>query len=285
MARRSAKWIGFPHPDKAYDYAGPALKKAWARLHKGDCEPFADAAEIRKLIKAHPGLEPSGSIEHAAARLQDAWRAYHRGEFGDAIEAGVALGPLGYNVANKAANIYATYLEPDKERKLALFLETAGRAEELQQRAGMLANAWYLHAQALGRYGQGVSVTKALAEGLGGKVKASLDKTLGMQPKHAEAHVALAAYHCVVVKQLGTLVGKLTYGASKEEGLSHFETALTLHPTSAIARIEFANCLAMLFGKARIEEATRLYREAAKSKPADAMERLDVELAKAEIAA
>ena len=55
---------------------------------------------------------------------------------------GVALGHLGTNPANKAANIYATYLEEDKERQLALFLETVHRGQTLQQSAPGLANAW-----------------------------------------------------------------------------------------------------------------------------------------------
>ena len=36
------KWTRFPHPDKSFAYAGAALKKNWARLHAGDCEPFPD---------------------------------------------------------------------------------------------------------------------------------------------------------------------------------------------------------------------------------------------------
>lgn len=285
MARKPAKWASFPHADKAYDYAGAALKKHWARLHKGDCEPFPDAAALKKLLKAHPDLESAAGADKAATALQDAWRAYHRGDFGAAIEGGLALGPVGYNVANKAANIYATYLEKDKDRRLQLLSEAARRAEELQEIAGALPNAWYFHAQALGRYGQGLSVAKALAEGLGGKVRASLEKTLALEPKHADAHIALGAYNAVVVKQLGALVGNLTYGASKENGLEHFETGMKLNPGSAIGRIEMANGLVMLFGKTRLDDATRLYQEAAGHEPADAMERLDVELAKSEIEA
>ena len=40
----------------------------------------------------------------------------------------------------------------------------------------------------------------------------------------------------------------------------------------------------MLFGKSRMAEAEALYQEAAQCEPCDAMERLDVELAKAEVA-
>ena len=72
-------------------------------------------------------------------------------------------------------------------------------------------------------------------------------------------------------------------GAKKNLGVEHFETALKLNPDSAIARIEFANGLAMMFGSSRIKDAERYYREAANCKPADAMEWLDVESAKSEL--
>jgi tetratricopeptide (TPR) repeat protein len=75
----------------------------------------------------------------------------------------------------------------------------------------------------------------------------------------------------------------MTYGAKKESALEHYQKAVKLHPESAIARIEYANGLILLFGKARLDEATKLYEQAAACKPMDAMERLDVELARSEL--
>jgi tetratricopeptide (TPR) repeat protein len=254
-------WRKFPHADKAFVYAGAALKKNWERLHCGDCEPFpADAA------------------------VQEAWRFYHQGEFGKACEAGLAAGVDGYNAANKAAMIYATYLEDDDQRKLDLFQSISARCEELQQMQPKNANAWYFHAYALGRYSQGISVLNALTQGLGGRIKAALDAALKLEPKHAEAHIALGAYHAEVVDKVGALIGKLTYGASKELAVKHFESALKLVPDSAIARIEYANAMVMLFGEGKMDQAVKLYEKAAAATPVDAMERLDVELAKAELA-
>ena len=79
------------------------------------------------------------------------------------------------------------------------------------------------------------------------------------------------------------MLGGLTYGASKEEAVRHYRRALELHPHSAIARIEFANGLLLMYGKARLEEATELTVEAAEQEPSDAMERLDIELAKSRL--
>jgi TPR repeat protein len=47
--------------------------------------------------------------------------------------------------------------------------------------------------------------------------------------------------------------------------------------------IEYANGLVMLEGDKKLKEATRLYEQAAAAQPIDAMERLDVELAKVEL--
>jgi hypothetical protein len=55
------------------------------------------------------------------------------------------------------------------------------------------------------------------------------------------------------------------------------------HPESAIARIEYANGSILLFGRDRLDEATKLYEQAAACKAMDATERLDVELAREEL--
>jgi hypothetical protein len=65
--------------------------------------------------------------------------------------------------------------------------------------------------------------------------------------------------------------------------VKHFVTALKLNPHSAIARIEQANGLLKMFGRRKEAEATRLYEAAAKCTPMDAMERLDIELARSEL--
>ena len=254
------QWTKFPHPDKAYAYDGAALKKHWDRLHRGDGEPFPKDVAVL-----------------------DAWRHYHAGEFQQAIEAGIAAGGAGINAAVKAQSIYANYLEKVGKAKLALFEEAAGWAAERRASAPKDANAHYLYAYALGRYSQGISVAKALAQGFGGKIKDALLTALKLAPAHAEAHTAYGAYQAEVVNKVGGLVAGMTYGAKKESALEHYQKALKLHPESAIARIEYANGLILLFSRDRLDEATKLYEQAAKCKPMDAMERLDVELAKSEL--
>ena len=256
----ASKWAAFPYADKAYDYTAASIKKSWDRLHKGDCEPLPKDA-----------------------KALDAWIAYHAGRFEEAVELGLAAGAEGLNAANKAACIYGTYLEEDDKKKLKIFEDAATRAGKQQQDDPKNANAFYLHAFALGRYAQGISIVKALKEGIGTKVKTSLDMAIKLAPKHADTHIALGAYHAEIIDSVGAMIGGLTYGAKKDTGEEMFKTALKLNPESAIARIEMANGLIMLYGKSKVKDAEKLYAEAARHKAVDAMERLDVEQAKAEL--
>ena len=254
-----AKWTAFPYDAADYTYDAAALKKHWARLHKGDAEPF-----------------PKDEAVLAA------WALFHAGEFHKAHDAGLKAGGAGITVANKAQAIYANYLEGSEKTKLAMFMEVAERAEKQAQKDPKNASAHYWMAYALGRYSQGISVAKALTQGLGAKVKTALETTIALAPKHADAHIALGAFHAEVIDKVGKLLGK-TQGADTATGLKMFKEALALNPDSAIARVEYANGLVMLEGEKRLKEAEQLYAEAAACKPLDAMERLDMEMAKAEL--
>ena len=255
------KWAKFPYDAGDYVYDGAALKKSWPRLHRGDCERFP---------------------KDAAA--QEAWRAFHAGDFQRAVEVGNDAGGAAVNAAVKAQTVYANYLDKAEKSRLALFEEAAAWAGTRRDAAPNDANAHYLYAFALGRYSQGISVAKALAQGFGGKIKDALIRALKLSPSHADAHAAFGAYQAEVINKVGGLVAGMTYGAKKDSALEHYQQALKLNPDSAISRIEYANGLIMLFDKARLDEATELYEQAARCEPMDAMERLDVELARSELA-
>src|SRR5690349_2249481 len=119
MAAKKSSWAKFPHDAKAFDYAGDKLKKAWPTLHAGDNEPFPDDKRAAALIKAAGKAAPKGLDAGALSEaLQDAWRAFHHGDFQQAFETGEALGPVGASVACKALGIHATYLVDDEAEQL-----------------------------------------------------------------------------------------------------------------------------------------------------------------------
>lgn len=249
-------WQAFPFAGE-FHHTPTSVKKQWLRLHAGDRE--------------------SVPVDRQALH---AWVLFHNGAFHAAVVAGLQAGAAGLMAANKATCIYANYLEPDEAYRLELFLEVANRAAALAQDEPANANAWYWQAYALGRYSQGISVAKALALGLGTRVRDALERTIQLEPQHADAHLALGAFHAEVIDKVGSLIGSMTYGAKKETGLRLYQTARLLNPQSAIGMVEYANALVMMDGDKRHAEALALYQKASASQPADAMERLDVELAK-----
>lgn len=254
-----AQWISFAHAG-AYAFDAVRLAKDWTRLHRGDCEPWpADPA------------------------VQQAWALFHSGEFQKAAEAGLKAGGAGVTAANKAACMYATYLENSEKSRLELLMQVALRAQAQQAAEPENANAWYWQAYALSRYSQGISVAKALAQGLGVKIKTALEQTLRLAPQHADAHMTLAAFHADVIDKVGLLIGAMTYGVKKDTGLAHFKEALRLNPDSAIVMTEYAHGMLMLEGEARMDEADELYEQACACEPLDALEQLNMEMVRLEL--
>ena len=279
MAKKA--WAAFPHPDKAFDYEGAKLAKAWPALHGGDQEPFPDDKRIATLLKKNPKLGRDATA--IATELQDAWRAFHCGDFETAHDSGVALKALGASVAVKAGGIHATYLVTDEAAKVARYESLVRLADEAIATLPEEANSHYRRAFALGRLSQTISVGKALAQGLAGKVHDALDTTLELAPKHAEAHTALGVYHAEIVAKVGGMLAKLTYGANAGDAEKHLKQALKLTPESPIAWIEYGNALLLLHGDKREDDAAEAYDKAARLKPRDAMEALDAAWAKAQL--
>src|SRR6478735_12593283 len=114
-----AKWTAFPQLGE-FQYDAASLRRHWSRLHAGDAEPLP--------------TEPAAL---------EAWVLFHNGEFFRAMEAGLQAGPGGLTAANKAACIYANYLEKKEKARLDLFLEAAQRAEAHAVAEPANPNAWY----------------------------------------------------------------------------------------------------------------------------------------------
>jgi len=252
----TSNWPDWSGDADRFAYPGAALDKAWDRLHAGDREPLPDEEE-----------------------LKEAWRLYHQGRFGKAVELALEFGEAGHVVANKASGIYADYLEEDDTSRQAIYTAGIARAEAAIEHDPDNPNAHYFHAYHLGRYSQSISVAKALAEGMGGRIRKSLDRCIELEPAHAEAHTALGLYHAEIIAKVGKLVGSMTYGASAEAAIEHFREAIGLSD-APIAWIEYGNGLYLLYGDKRVDESNEAYAKAAAKQPIEAMQALDIDYAK-----
>ena len=281
-----SKWNEFPHDNAAFTYKGSKLLDSWPDLHRGDCVEFPDADWVEQCLEQAPDAAPDsfdGDYAALAETIQEAWRCYHRGDFQQATVLAGECGLLAHGAANKAEGIYATYLEPDEAVARACFLAAAERAETAIEVLPDDPNSHYFHAFNLGRYSQSISIIKALSQGIGGKIQASLENAIYLQPEHADANIALGAYYAEVIDKVGKMLGKLTYGATPGKALKHFERAIELTPEAPIAHIEYGNGLYLLFGDDRLNEVTDLYVKATELQPLDAMAKLDIEAALAEL--
>jgi tetratricopeptide (TPR) repeat protein len=250
------RWTAFAATGH-FAYEAHTVKKRWPLLHASDQEDLPGTPE-----------------------LLQAWTLFHNGQFEAAHRSGLRLGEAGFTVANKAACVYAHLLETRESERLALYQGVAERAGAHIQRQPEHPNAHYLLAYALGRYSQGISVARALAQGLGGRIKTALETTIALQPRHAEAHFALGAFHAEIIDKVGALIGHMAYGARKEVSLQMFQQGFALQPRSPAGLVDYALALLILEGDARREDATALYQQAASLRPRDAREYLDIALAK-----
>jgi tetratricopeptide (TPR) repeat protein len=251
MAKNQA-WIACPTVGR-FGFDPDRLTASWSRLHRGDAEPLPKDPD-----------------------LMAGWVQFHNGEFEKACRTGLAIGGSGITLANKATCIHACYVEPREQARLDLLVAAAQAALAQQDNDPANANAWYWHAYALGRYSQSVSVAKALTQGLGKTIRASLLKAIELAPHHTDAHLALANYHAEVIDKVGVLIAGMTHGVKRDAGLAFYESAMALNPDSPITLAEFAQGLVMLQGKPGLPLATRLLERAASIEPLDAMESLYV---------
>ena len=245
-----------------FDYDDSAIKHHWPRLHACDQEP----------------------LPQEAALLQ-AWALFHNGHFEAAHRAGLGLGDAGLTVANRAACVYATQLESRESERLALYHETSERAATHAEREPHNPNAHYLLAYALGRYSHGISVARALAAGMGSRIKTALETTIALQPLHADGHFALGAFHADIIDKVGPLIGVMAYGAKKGVSLQMFRQGFALQPQSPMGLMEYAMALLVLEGDASQDEAAALHQQAAALTPMDAREYLDIAAAKSGLTA
>jgi len=272
------KWKTFPHDASAFHYTGKALQSHWARLHSGDLEKFPSLAAQRSRLAADTDQESAKAI---TMTLQDAWRAYHAGDFRRAHDLGKEIGVAGFVVEIKATVMYARYLESDAQHSQQLLLSAADRARQIIALLPDEANAHYLLALALGRFSQRISILAALARGLAPEVENSLRHTLKISPRHADAHTAMGLFNAEIIGKLGTFAAGISYGVSVEQAVEHFKKALKLNPQQAIVKVEYARALHLMDKDKNATEIHDLLQQAIKCAPMDALEFMDVEHARA----
>ena len=282
-------WKPFPLDQSAYDYSGDKLRQAWPQLTRGFGDyPFPDAGWVVNMAGQHPqalektvaaGTGFSGKPEEAEAyaqKLQEVWRLMFRGDFAQAKEQGMALGVGGQIPAMFAQLIYAMFLVPDQNEKHRLLEEviayTDGAGEMIQ--TDIVAQFGRVYAKA--RLGEELSVPVVLKRGYTSQIHQELDALLAKQPRQPFALALYGGYEAGVIRKVGKLVGKMTYGVSVDKMETYFQRSFQARDDLPIGHYEYANALTYVHGDDEEDKVIEHLKRAVAIKPISAMEALEV---------
>ncbi|CDF85869.1 hypothetical protein PKB_4545 [Pseudomonas knackmussii B13] len=285
-------WKPFPYDQSAFDYSGDKLRAAWPRLTRGfGGYPFPDATWVTKMAAAHPdavaktvasGSGFSGKPEEArtyAEKLQDVWRKVFRGDFAQAKQDGLALGVGGQVPAMFAQVLYAMFLAPASDKQ-QLLEEVISYTDQ----AGPLLNAdpiaQFGRAYAKARLAEELPVPVVLKRGYTGEIPKELDAILAERPNQPFALALYGGYQAGVIRKVGKLVGRMTYGVSADQMEQYFARSFRASDDLPIGHYEYANALGYVYGDDQHEKALEQLRKAVAIKPINAMEALEVARAK-----
>ncbi|CAD5106814.1 hypothetical protein [Zestomonas carbonaria] len=283
-------WKPFPYDQSAYDYSGDKLREAWPRLTRGFGHdyPFPDTDWVVTTATRYPKaleLTVTGNTgftgkpeeaEHYAEQLQGVWRLVFRGDFAEAKKRGLALGVGGQVPAMFAQVVYAMFLAPDQAEKHRLLEEVISytdQAGELMQ-ADIAAQFGRVYAKA--RLAEELSVPVVLKRGYTSQIPAELDALLAKQPRQPFALALYGGYEAGVIRKVGKLVGKMTYGVSADQMEQYFARSFRAADDLPIGHYEYANALAYVYGDDGQAKVVEQLQRAVAIKPINAMEALEV---------
>ncbi|MDU9406724.1 hypothetical protein RTH74_03875 [Pseudomonas sp. zfem001] len=282
-------WKPFPLDQSAYDYSGDKLRQAWPQLTRGFGDyPFPDADWVVSVASQHPQvLEKTAAAgtgfnskpeeaEAYAQKLQEVWRLMFRGDFAQAKEQGMALGVGGQIPAMFAQVIYAMFLVPDQTEKHRLLEEVIAYTDDAGEliQADIVAQFGRVYAKA--RLGEELSVPVVLKRGYTSQIPQELDALLAKQPQQPYALALYGGYEAGVIRKVGKLVGKMTYGVSADNMEKYFQRSFQARDDLPIGHYEYANALTYVYGDAEEDKVIEHLKRAVAIKPISAMEALEV---------
>ena len=194
---------------------------------------------------------------HANASVpQSAQNAYHAGAYEravtlcDAEGSSEALAYAAQALIADAITRTGGFCEPCLRRAIA-------KADQAILRDPQRVDGYLQKSIAIGFRGRAIGISQARAEGLADEALALLERAVAMAPANAWAQASLGAWHLEIVQHAGPVLADLMYGASRNEGMKHYRTALTLDPHSALLQMNFALALLAMEREDMVTEARR----------------------------
>lgn len=126
-------------------------------------------------------------------------------------------------------------------------------------------------AVAIGFRGRSIGVSQARSEGLAEKARSVLDRAMAIDPTNVWARASLGAWHIEIVRHAGRILASFVYGASRDEGLTLYRSALKDAPEIAVLHYHFALSILALDPSEFRQEAERELRHTLTIRTDDAL--------------
>ena len=278
------QWREYPFDNQVFQLTRIELKKNWQTFHRAPDYPFPNVAYVSNLLRNNEKLAASipseWSLNQVVTTLQNAWIAFFVGDFQQATQLGYSLGPIGHGVAFYSQTTYASRLEPDADKRHALWEDVLNRHAAAKDFTRYDSMTRFFAFFSMARLSEEISAPIVLARNYVGKMQQALIELNIDDPQNVFVLAAQGSMDAGIVRKLGKLMGQLTYGANPEAVEEYYQKVTVLDKKIPNVQLEYAQSLLYMYGKKQLKRAMTHMRNASEVQPAFAMEALDVLQAK-----
>lgn len=258
-------WPQYPADLPQFDYSGDKLQKNWQLLSAGTRLPWPSVDFITSMMKkfpvlskrlhtlakkegSHPALKPilKQDYEPLSLAIQQVWRLHYQGQFEQAYNLGMQLGPAGLLPALYSKLIHTTFLITDADEKEEKFIEVESFTAPLITHAPNFSFLLFGDAYQKARRLELMSTTAATASGLLGPTQEVLQELNSQDPENILYSSMLAGIDAGIIERVGGFIGGMTYGADEEKAVSLFDQSVEKEKRLAVIYNEFALMLIRL---------------------------------------
>ncbi|SFM22666.1 tetratricopeptide repeat protein [Marinobacter zhejiangensis] len=257
-------WQPYPEDLQSFRYSEQNLAEHWPDLTDGFRGPLPTAESVRAdaerwpelydftqnhlrtTARSHPVLAPlsEGELSHSfdayARELRRAWALLFNGQFQEARDLGLALGPAGYFPGLYAQALYATLVESDEHVRTQLLNEVVTLTEDIMPMAPDHPMIRFGNAYGKARILENLSATEAMGTGYTSEVIDTLEALLADDPDNIYAVTLFGGVQSGIIEKAGSLVARMTYGAKESSMDELFNRAMRLSPDYPGVYYEYA---------------------------------------------
>jgi len=257
-------WQSYPENLQSFSYTEQDLADHWPDLTDGFRGPLPTAESLRAdaerwpemydftqnhlqtVARSHPDLasladgELSQSFDAYARELRRAWALLFNGQFREARDLGLALGPAGYFPGLYAQALQATLIETDEDTRRQLLEEVITLTEDIMPMAPDHPMIRFGNAYGKARILENMSASEAMGAGYTSEVIDTLEALLEDDPDNIYAVILFGGVQSGIIEKAGSLIARLTYGAKESSMEDLFNKAMQLSPDYPGVYFEYA---------------------------------------------